>query len=309
MQSDNKPVWLDWLALILLMLVWGSSFILIKKSLLSFSSWEVGLLRISISFLALLPFVIRSVRKIPKNKLVFFLIAGLIGNGLPPFLFAKAQTVIDSYMAGVLNSLTPLFTLGAGILFFGTRTRWLNVTGVIIGLAGAVGLLSAVNDPLTNNNLWYGLYAVGGAICYAFNMNIIKRFLYGFDALTITSVVFTFVGVPALLLLLTTTGFIHTMQIDPLAWRSLGYLAILAVFGTALAMIIHNWLIRRTSALFAASVTYMMPVVSIMWGIADGESFLLYYLLWITLILTGVYLANRTSRKKPVPDKVPIQRS
>lgn len=309
MQNDYKAVWPDWLALVLLMLVWGSSFILIKKSLLSFTSWEVGLLRISISFLALTPFVLRGFRNIPKNKLVFFLLAGLIGNGLPPFLFAKAQTVIDSYMAGVLNALTPLFTLVAGILFFGTRTRWINVAGVIIGLAGAVGLLTAVNDPLTNNNIWYGLYAVAGAVCYAFNMNIIKRFLYGFDALTITSVAFTFIGVPALILLLTSTGFVNTMHHDPLAWQSLGYLAVLAIFGTAIAMIIHNWLIARTSALFAASVTYMMPVVSIIWGVADGESFLLYYLLWVAFILSGVYLAGKTGRKKSVNGEVPVQRS
>lgn len=298
MTTDGKPGIKDWLALVLLMLVWGSSFILIKRGLVAFSSTEVGALRISISFLVLWPLAITRFRKVPKRKLMYFALVGVIGNGLPPFLFAKAQTVIDSYMAGVLNSLTPLFTLLAGVLFFGTKTRWLNVAGVIIGLVGAIGLLSATNDPRLGNGMWYGLFAVAGAICYAFNMNIIKKYLKDFDALTITSVVFSIIGIPALVLLFAGTGFINTMATHPQAYSSLGFIAILAVVGTALSMIIHNWLIQRTSALFAATVTYMMPIVSIFWGVIDGEKFLVFFLLWIAMILTGVYLANRRLPKQ-----------
>jgi drug/metabolite transporter (DMT)-like permease len=208
-------------------------------------------------------------------------------------------------MAGVLNSLTPLFTLVAGLLFFGTRTRWLNVLGVVVGLAGAIGLLTAVNDPRLGNGILYGLYAVAGAVCYAFNMNIIKRYLGGFDAITITSVIFVFIGIPASIYLIAGTGFVHKLVNQPESWASLGYVAILAIVGTALSLIIHNWLIRRTSALFASSVTYMMPIVSIVWGILDGETFLLFYLAWITLILVGVYLANRPNRRAVPPSPVP----
>lgn len=294
MRKDQQPAFLDWMALLLLALVWGSSFILIKKALVSFSSMEVGALRISISFLVLWPFLFGRLRKIPRRSLVYFLLAGIIGNGLPPFLFAKAQTVIDSYMAGVLNSLTPLFTLLAGVAFFGTRVRRMNVLGVLIGLAGAVGLMLAVNDPALGNGILYGLYAIGGALCYAFNMNLIKRYLGGFDALTITSVAFLFIGIPSLVFLAAGTDFAQVMRTDAQAWQSLGYISILAIVGTALSMVIHNWLIRRTTALFAATVTYMMPMVSIFWGIADGEVFMLFYLFWIVLILLGVYMANRS---------------
>ncbi len=297
MRKDQQPAFLDWMALLLLALVWGSSFILIKKALVSFSSMEVGALRISISFLVLWPFLFGRLRKVPPRSLVYFLLAGIIGNGLPPFLFAQAQTVIDSYMAGVLNSLTPLFTLLVGVALFGTRVRRLNVLGVLIGLTGAVGLLFAVNDPALGNGIVYGLYAIGGALCYAFNMNLIKRYLGGFDALTITSVSFLFIGIPALVFLAAGTDFSFVMRTDPLAWQSLGYITILAIVGTALAMIINYWLIRRTTALFAATVTYMMPMVSIFWGIADGELFMLFYLFWIALILLGVYLANRFPAK------------
>ena len=292
MRHDQKPRLIHWMAMFLLVIVWGSSFILIKRGLSSFPSMEVGALRIAISFLALSPLVWKHFSKVPRNKLIFFILAGLIGNGLPPFLFAKAQTVIDSFMAGVLNSLTPLFTLLVGVVFFGTRTRWLNVLGVFLGLGGAIGLLAAANGSEINN-VWYGLFAVAAAICYAINMNLIKNYLSDFGALTITSVVFTFIGIPSLIYLFTASDFVIIMKSDPDAWKNLGYIAILAIMGTAVAMIIHNWLIKQTSALFTSTVTYMMPIVSIMWGIADGESFLLAYLFWILLTLAGVYLANR----------------
>ncbi len=298
MQSNNNPKPIHWLALALLVLVWGSSFILIKRGLVAFNSMEVGALRISISFLALSPLLFWHLRKVPRKHLVFFLLAGVIGNGFPPFLFAKAQTVIDSYMAGVLNSLTPLFTLLIGVSFFGIKTRWINVAGVIIGLGGAIGLLTVSNEGQLNS-IWYGLFAVAAAVCYATNMNLIKQYLHRFDALTIASVSFMFIGIPSLIYLFTGSNLVPVLAEHPEGWKSLGFIAILALVGTALAMIIHHWLIKQTSALFTSTVTYMMPIVAITWGISDGEVFLPLYLLWIAMILTGVYMANRRQRRKP----------
>lgn len=292
-QEEIKPGLKEWMVLVVLMLIWGSSFILMKKGLVSFTGMELGALRISISFAVLMPLVFRRIKNVPKNKLKYFALAGVVGNGVPPFLFAIAQTRIDSFLAGVLNSLTPLFTLLVGVMFFGIRTRWVNVLGVILGLVGAVGLLTAVHDPALGNGILYGLIIVLATVFYAFNMNIIKRFLAGFDAITITSVVFTIIGIPAVIYLFAGTGFVETMAEGRQSWISLGYVAILAIFGTAISMVMHNWLIRRTSALFASTVTYMMPIVSIFWGVLDGEAFLVVYLFWITLILAGVYMANR----------------
>ena len=298
MSNDHHPATADWLALLALTLVWGSSFILIKKALVSFNSLEVGALRISISFLVLLPFAIKRLKRVEHNKLVWFVVVGVLGSGIPPFLFAKAQTVIDSYLAGVLNSLTPLFTLLAGLLFFGTRIRWVNVAGVVIGLIGAIGLLTTVHDPGSGNGVWYGLLVVVATMCYAFNMNIIKRHLSGFDAITIASVAFVFIGIPAFIFLLSGTSFLHKITTNPQSWPSLGYVAILAIVGTAMSIVLHNWLIRRTSALFASTVTYTMPIVSIFWGGLDGELLLLVYLFWIAAILFGVYLANTGGQRK-----------
>ncbi len=300
MNETCRPKGVHWLALFVLVIIWGSSFILIKQGLTSFSSLEVGALRISISFIVLSPLLWKRLKKIRRNKLHFFLLAAVIGNGLPPFLFAKAQTVIDSYMAGVLNSLTPLFTLLLGVLFFQVRTRWFNVLGVIVGLGGAIGLMMATNGGQLNN-VWYGLLAVAAALCYATNMNLIKTYLSGFDALTITSVVFLFIGVPATVFLFAGTDFLFVLKNDPGAWGSLGSIALLAIIGTALAMIVHNWLISQTSALFTSSVTYLMPAVAIFWGIADGEVFLWMYMLWVAVILAGVYLANRRKQHKKHP--------
>ncbi len=296
--SGNRH-WLNWAALMVLMMVWGSSFILIKKGLLWFGVMELGAMRIAMSCLVLMPFALKRISRIPSRYLWYFALSGIIGNGIPPFLFAKAQTVIDSFLAGVLNSLTPLFTLIAGLIFFKVKTRWWNVLGVCLGLAGAIGLLLAVHDPDLGNGAWYGLLVIAATIGYAFNMNIIKHYLSRFDALTITSVVFLMIGIPAIVYLFGATSFVEVMKQQPGAWEGLGYVAVLAIVGTAASMVVHNWLIKRTSALFASTVTYMMPLVSILWGIADGEAFLLFYLLWILLILTGVYLANSQYGLKP----------
>jgi len=293
MLEEKKPVLVDWLVLIALMLTWGSSFILIKRGLVTFDSIQVGTLRVSISFLALLPFAITRLSKIKIKNFHLFLIAGLFGNAFPAFLFAMAQTELDSLMAGVLNSLTPLFTLLLGVWFFGRRTHFLNVAGVITGFIGAAGLLFAAGAGSGHLNILPSLYVILATICYAINMNFIKNFLTGYDSITIASLAFMFIGVPAIVYLGFNTDFFHLMGSDEKSWESLGYIAILSVFGTALAIIANFWIIKRTSPLFASSVTYLMPIVSIAWGVFDGELFLASFFFWILVILTGVYIANR----------------
>ncbi len=293
MKEEKKPQLPDWLALLGLMFIWGSSFILIKRGLVSFSNDQVGALRVSISFLALLPFGIMHLRKLRLRNFYLFLFAGLTGNALPAFLFAKAQTQLDSFMAGILNSLTPLFTLILGVWLFGRKTIWLNVVGVILGLLGAAGLLYAAGGGSFDLTLIPALYVILATICYAANMNLVKNYLSQYHPVAIASLAFIFIGIPAILYLTLSTDFFYRMAHDPRSWESLAFITLLSVFGTALAIMIHFWLIRRTSALFASSVTYLMPIVSIFWGIIDGEPFLPVFVLWIAVILVGVYLANR----------------
>ncbi len=296
-KQENKPVFKDWLILIALMLTWGSSFILIKKGLVSFDNFEVGALRVSISFLVLLPFALKRLSKIKLRNFHLFLIAGLTGNALPAFLFATAQTELDSLMAGILNSLTPLFTLLLGVWLFGRRTHFLNIAGVIIGFLGAVGLLYAAGSGSLQFNFLPAMFVILATICYAVNMNLVKNYLADYDSVTIASLAFVFIGLPAIIFLGFYSDFWYRMNHIEGSWQSLGYIAILSVFGTALAIIVHFWLIKRTSALFASSVTYLMPLVSVAWGIIDGEVFKLSFLLWIMIILIGVYAANRPSQR------------
>lgn len=293
MKQDIKPGIKEWLILFTLMLVWGSSFILIKKGLVAFDSMQVGALRVSISFIALLPFAISRLRKLKIKNFWLFIIAGLFGNGLPAFFFAKAQTGIDSFMAGVLSSLTPLFTLLIGIMIFHRKTRFMNVLGVFVGLAGAVGLLSVAGEGNFIINSGYGVFVVMATICYAIQMNFIKTYLTEYDPVSIASLAFIFIGLPSLVYLFAGTDFIYRMANTTGSLESLLYLTLLGVFGTAVAVILNFWLIKRSSPLFASTVTYLMPIVAIIWGILDGEPFLITYIIWIVIILVGVYLANK----------------
>ncbi len=282
---------LPWIILLTLVIVWGSSFILMKRGLEGFSSTEVGALRISITFIFLLPIFINKIKTVEKKKWGLIALSGLLGNGIPAFLFAKAQTGIDSSLAGILNSLTPLFALIVGVSFFNHKTKWFNVVGVFIGMIGAIGLIAVSGKANFNDNFSYGIYIIIATIMYAFNMNIIKKHLTGINSGTLTSFAFFFIGIPATIYLFS-TDFIYRIQNTPQGTGSFIYIIILAVFGTALAGIVYNYLLKISSVLFAASVTYMIPIIALLWGIFDGERFKVTYIIWIILILFGVFMVN-----------------
>ncbi len=296
---QTKPTYLAWLILAGLALTWGSSFILIKHGLAGFSgdNTVVGALRIVISFIVLLPLALTRLRRISRRQWGLLAVVGVVSNAAPSFLFAYAQTGIDSNMAGILNSLTPLFTLLIGLGFFRISARWYNVAGVFAGLLGAIGLIYFSGDGGFIFSFRYAVFVLLATICYATSVNIIKSLLPELDALSITSVSFLVIGIPLLIYLLAFTGFIGYLQNGNGAWAGLGYITILGVMGTALALIFFNQLIKMTSALFAASVTYLIPLVAIAWGWIDGEQLEWNYLMWIVLILAGVYMVNIKPRK------------
>jgi drug/metabolite transporter (DMT)-like permease len=291
--NRSGKIFLKWAIMIALVLIWGTSYILMKRGLESYPSTQVAALRIAISFLFLLPFTFFQLKKIKRKDLKFFAIAGLLGSGIPAFLFTEAQRGIDSQVTGILNSVAPLFTLIVGMIFFRYKAKWYNVLGVFIGLSGAIGLLSAGDSNSFQNNLGFGMYVILATILYATNINIVKRYLKDIDATAITCFAFFFIGVPCLTYLLAGTDFITRTQLVPYAWKNLGYITVLAVIGTALAGIMYNYLIKISSILFVASVTYLIPVIAIMWGIIDGEPFYMDYFLWIALIFIGVFLVNK----------------
>lgn len=295
-KANNDSILLAWLILFVLVLTWGSSFILIKKGLITYTAVQVGVLRIGIASLALLPLAVKHIKRFPKRKWKYILLSGIVGNLIPAYLFAQAETGIDSSLAGVLNSMTPLFTLLLGLAFFQQKITRSNTIGIIVALIGAFGLISVSGGNEFSFNLKYSLLVFIATICYAININMVKRFLQDVPALLITVYAFFVIGIFSWLVLLTGTDFVARTAEHPQALSSLGFIAILAVIGTAVAMILFNHLIRITNAVFASSVTYLMPIMAVIWGVLDGEAFESIFLVWIGLILGGVFLVNSRRR-------------
>jgi drug/metabolite transporter (DMT)-like permease len=286
----EKRSW-QWIMLIFLAFIWGASFILMKKGLQSFTNFQVGGMRIFFSFIFFLPLIIRNLKKINRDNLGSLLIVGFIGNAIPAFLFATAQTEVNSSLAGILNSLTPIFTLLIGILLYGNRVRWMSIVGLAIGLTGAVGLILSMNNLDTEGtNKWYGLFAVIATVCYGINVNEIKFSLKELDGVAIASLGFLFIGPLSGIFLL--FGDYSQAAGSPVLLASLLSVTGLAFFSSFIAIIFMNILIKYTTTLFAASVTYIIPIFAVFWGTADGESFLLIQAFWAFVILAGVYIVN-----------------
>lgn len=304
----DKPI-IQWTLLLFLAFTWGSSFILMKLGLESFNDLQVASLRLVISSLFLSPIIIKNFRKIKKDQWLPILIAGLLGSGIPAFLFTKAQTQISSSLTGMLNSLVPLFTVVIGLLFFKMPFRLLKLLGAIVGLVGAIGLLSSSGGlSFENSKMSYAFLVVLATICYATNVNFIKRFLKEVNSVNITAFGFLLIG-PAAAIYLFSSDFTTILSENENAWQSLFYIALLAIFGTAIAVILFNMLIKKVSPVFASSVTYIIPIFAIFWGIIDGEKVNISQFLFISIILTGVYIINQDNRleRKAAAKKAKLQ--
>ena len=287
----NKKGW-QWVILLILAFIWGSSFILMKRGLEVYSHSVVAALRISIAFLFLLPFAIRNLKKVEKKYWKYIIASGFLGNGIPAFLFTKAQTEISSSLSGMLNSLTPIFALVVGILLFKTKTETLKIIGVFIGFIGAIGLIASNGIDIGNSKMAYSFFVVLATICYAFSVNIIKVNLKEIGSVVITSIAFVSIG-PLAITYLFTTDFITISSNNSQAGTALFYISILAIFGTAISVVLFNMLIKKTSTLFASSVTYLIPFFAIMWGIIDGEKLNIMQLISLIITIIGVYCINK----------------
>jgi drug/metabolite transporter (DMT)-like permease len=288
--TEEKKI-LHWIIVVLLSLIWGTSYILMKRGLESFTSIQIGSLRIMITFLCLLPIALRNLHKMNRQNLNSILIIGFFGSGIPAYLFPIAQTKISSSLASMLNSLSPVFTLLVGILFYKRQVITSQILGVFLGLIGAVGLLYAGSFSFN----YYGLFVILATLLYGINANVVSK-VEGINGLQITSLAFLVISPMAIGFLLF-SDFSHVPLTEH--WqRNLGCIILLAVMGTALAQAMFYLLIRETSPVFASMVTYFIPVISTLWGIADNESFVPSMLISVTVILTGVYLINRTGFRK-----------
>jgi len=288
--------WFQFTILMILAFIWGSSFILMKIGMKSFSSNQAAALRILMASLVLLPIAIKQIKKLQIKDLKSLLVVGFIGSFFPAFMFMKAETRIDSSIAGMLNSLTPVFTLSIGLLFHRMEFRWLQVAGLLLGLAGAAGLILAGDGFRLGTMNSYALYIVLATCFYAISINQIKSKLPHLTGVQVTSFSFLFIGPVALIYLLTTH--IAPVLASP-GWPfHLLALAALGIVGSAVAMLMMNSLIRHSSAVGASSVTYIIPVFAIMWGMLYGEKVTLLHLVCMTFILAGVYLINWKSRRR-----------
>lgn len=286
-----------WLYLIVLSLIWGTSFILIKKGLVGLTQIQLGSLRTVLTAMILFSFGLPKLKQIKRHQWKWIAISALVGTFFPAYLFAFAQKHIDSAVASILNSLTPLATAVLGYLAFSiytTRRQWL---GVFIGLVGSVMLILAGAHINPHQNHWYGILVLVASVGYALNVNILKKHLSDISPLAIATGNFVVIVIPALLILIS-TGYFSEIWVAPEVQVSTGYIAILALFGTALAKILFNKMIQISSAVFASSVTYTMPIVSVIWGVFDGERFGWYQGISAIIVLVGVFLANQSKASR-----------
>lgn len=279
--------------MIILSLIWGSSFILMKKALIGLTPMQLGALRILISGVMILLVGFPTLKRISRSTWKWIVVSGLLGTFIPAFLFALAITEIDSSIASILNSLTPLNTFLIGLAIFKIVSTKRQIIGVLIGFIGTVLLIGAGAQLNPNQNYLFAGLILIATIMYGANVNIIKRYLQHVDALAIAAGNFIVVMLPALIVLISTGFFKNDVLSQPTVYSSLIYVVVLALFGTAISKVMFNKLVQISTPVFASSVTYLIPVVALFWGVLDGEGFSAMQGFAAILIFLGVYLANR----------------
>lgn len=285
-----------WFLLTVLALTWGSSFILVKKSLIAFSPYEIGAIRVVVTGLILSFIGFSAIFKMPRKTLFWVVIGGFFGNFLPMFLFPIAQQKVSSSLAGILDALFPMFVLGFGFLFFGIKSKLTQVLGAFTGFLGAASLIYFSEVNTEESQFWYVMLVVLAGASYGINALIIKEKIPNLSSIKLTAALFTFWSIPSFVILYF-TGIFKDFEMTPEITEAMGYLGFLTLFGTGIAMFLYYKLIQNTSAVFASSVSYLLPIVAVIWGILDGETFTFWYIISGILILIGIYLIRERKDK------------
>lgn len=283
---------LGWILLITLALIWGSSFMLMMMGLKTYTSGQVAGFRILFAFLFMVPFGFAVVKRDHLVHWKAFLATGMIGNFIPAFLFTYAETGISSSLASMLNSFTPVATLVTGILIWKVKPNRYGWFGVILGIAGAVGLFFASSKTDDSKNLWFGVFVIIATILYGLSVNIIKQYLNNVPSLTNAVWSMLMIG-PMACIYLPFSNLNMNIHFTKAALTDLSFVAVLGIVGTAVSIILFNRLIKESGALFASSVTYLIPVVGLAWGFWLKEEVNFYHFGAVALILTGVWLINK----------------
>ena len=286
----NKKIW-QWLTLIFLSLIWGTSFILIKRGLETYSDVQIAGLRMFSAFVAILPFVPRALKKIKKKHIPFLLFIAVIGNGVTAFLFALSQKHINSSVAGMLNAITPITTFLIGVIFYKTKRPVHKIIGLAIGLIGTAFLLSSSNAISANNGYLYMGLLILASTFYSVNVNMVKFNLKELDGFTISVITFSIIGPLGGLLYFTSD--LSSIVNTPEFAMSTFYIILLGLLSSVLATVVFNILIQYSSTIFASTVTYLIPIVAIFWGVFDGETVKMYQIISVIIIIGGIYLVNK----------------
>ncbi len=290
----------DWSIFLLLSLIWGSSFILMKEGMAhngipTLSAYQVAAIRLFSGGIVVLPFAIKAFKEIPKDKIWLMVLSGLLGSFFPAFLFCLAETKIDSSLAGSLNALTPVFTIILGVVFFGSTVGKRKVIGVLIAFAGSILLLISKQkhwSDIDGTYIFYSFLVAIATIFYGLNVNVVSKNLKGVSSINIAAVAFSSLIIPSALVLFI-AGFFQLPLEQEGYWWSIAASSVLGVFGTAVASILFYVLVKRAGGLFASMVTYGIPFVALFWGILAGEFINVQQALCLGVILVGVYLANK----------------
>ena len=282
---------INWGLFTILSLIWGSSFILMKAGMNILTPYDVASIRILSAGLVLIPFARKALLEVPRNKLALVILSGLLGSFFPAYLFCIAETRIDSSLAGILNALTPLFTIIIGISFFQLKAHWRKITGVLIGFIGLYMLVSP-NGDIHFANVSYTMLVLLATVFYGINVNMVGRHMQGIGSINIASLAFVFLIIPSLIILYI-NGYFSLPLGDKTVLISTAASAVLGIMGTAVASILFYMLVKRAGTLFASMVTYGIPFIAVMWGVLYGEHVTLWQVGCLGIILGGVYLVNR----------------
>lgn len=286
---------IKWFYLILLSLVWGSSFILIDFSLNGLTPIQVGAFRILIAAFILIIIAYKSVFSLTKKNWFWIGINALLGTFFPAFLFAFAINNLNSAITAILNSLTPLNTLVFGSLLFGFAFKKRQLFGILIGLIGTILLIYYSKDISSNNSLFYISLVIIASVGYSINVNIIKKYLNEVKPIAITTGSFVVIIIPTIIVLLLSFKY-EGLNFNEKTNESLLYITVLSIFGTAIAKTLFNKLVQISTPIFSTSVTYLIPIIAVFWGIYFGENLNVKQLIAGLIILFGVYLANRVKK-------------
>lgn len=274
-------------------MIWGSSFILMKEGLEAINPYHLALIRILSAGLIMLPLSVQAYKNVPKKLIFPIVLSGFLGTFIPSFCFTIAQTKVDSSLAGIMNSLTPIFSVAIGVFFFQLKIGWIKWTGMILGFAGMVLLVLGNAKSINLDHIGYSLFIIAATICYGLNVNVVTRFVKDAAPLHVAAIAFTSLIIPAVILL-GSTGFFSAPELLNGTWsKGIITASVLGIINTGLASVLFYFLVRKAGPVFASTVTYGIPIIAIGWGLIYREEITPFQISAMIFILLGVRLANK----------------